>query len=874
MNRINAAIAAGEEASVGSGDSASVHSFARKDSIGSIVSDHRIRQEFVKDKDRDHPLYETYLPQGPFDAHSVHSRQTPRTPRTANSNNHHNNDDGTINSRSVSPTPRQPQQESAVNSRGNSRGNSRTGSRAGSRGKKGIDHAPTGPVMPTPTSRIDGFDHTMENENENESSATTSTTLVRAEKLAKKKKKNVRNCGRVQFEKFYEPPENEPPPTLICEECEKRTAVSHCRECNEVFCESCCTLCHMREGLGAILHPHERDEKIRPIRIGDTSRVVIYDPYYMPSEEVFEDDMLEVRDLSQVHSLSSDISAMMYPNSGEQYHHHDGGRPHHPMVRPGMPKYKVKDIVLFIDPASGFEAYGRIISEWDFRHGESAPTLVRGEKPGFYYVIQMLDFIGDMDIQTLVEMTAPPPTKVYAELEGVGADPLKNSLHMAAVLDHKLRVAGIRKHFGPKWHFKPANAATVEPDDESSVKGGDLAYHLGLNAASNDNNEFGEDEYDSGDNDSQALTVDTFFGNKKRKGRRNAGGMSPKSPKSKSPLKSPSKSPKSPSKQVTINVGVSSSAGAVALKPMDAAESAESYVDYVISETKGTIPKYAQHRFPSDAFRDFQVTSNNKDKKEDGREVTHQMQHDLLYKMLIFNESEISLPQERSSLLANARFDFLYRFIDNRFVKIFIQLQRKGFDTWRANMEHLRFVQHNLTARRIQSQVRRWLCRDVLQFFRNEIIDRRHKNWERLHAKFDYCHRDTPHSVTMDHRLYFRNSMKASRFADLCRRVLSKIFRHLHNRRLRTLRESLHTWRCVVTEFNERNLKTSHIEAVAEDIFGADEVMSIQEEQMRAFRAHANLQKYGKYTLSFVLCEIYSTGVVIQVRSIRWAQTI
>jgi hypothetical protein len=85
-------------------------------------------------------------------------------------------------------------------------------------------------------------------------------------------------------------------------------------------------------------------------------------------------------------------------------------------------------------------------------------------------------------------------------------------------------------------------------------------------------------------------------------------------------------------------------------------------------------------------------------------------------------------------------------------------------------------------------------------------------------------------------------------------KCLSKIFRHLHNRRLRTLRESLHTWRCVVTEFNERNLKTSHIEAVAEDIFGADEVMSIQEEQMRAFRAHANLQKYGKYT--FELCSL------------------
>jgi hypothetical protein len=346
----------------------------------------------------------------------------------------------------------------------------------------------------------------------------------------------------------------------------------------------------------------------------------------------------------------------------------------------------------------------------------------------------MIDHIGDMDIQTLIELTQAPPEKEMPRLFDVGTDKLKDALHKATELDNKLRISSIRRKFGPKWHYKPVNAASVEPDDESAVKGGDLAFHLGLNAKSDLQN-LDEDDH------SLALTMGSSRGN--RKSPRKVEKSPKSSGRSNSPSFSPSKLKEAP--RLQLNNGE-----AGALKPMDDGETAESYVDYVIGQTQGQIPKHAQQRFPSDAFREFGILNTSKQthlprastpslhllsaaaanmqaaagaasaKQAErpgtqsnegtvGDDPTHV--HNLLYNLLVFNETEICLPQERSNLLANERFAFLHKFIDNRFIKIFQQMIRRGFDVWRANMTHLRFVQHNVTARKIQKEVRRWLCR-------------------------------------------------------------------------------------------------------------------------------------------------------------------
>jgi hypothetical protein len=402
MKRIYAAIAAGgDAASVGSGPSAHFcdnhsnhgnrhdnHSLGKDDaSIGSIRSDHRVRLEFVKDKDREHAEYYAAYQDDHMDINmdlrggsAPHSRggSTGTAPSATASQRHAHalitpmkssrGDGGGVGSVEGHSTISLSQKRNSLQSKASTKS---TKSRA-----KTPQDLSSGPVKPTPTNfassedffdpegeiHRDGADGHSLIDNQTHSSATTNT-LVRDDQNGRfkshrhqRKKKPVKNCGRIQFENFNVKVEEEAPPTLTCEECEKSIAISYCRECQEVFCESCCTLCHMREGLGAILHPHERDGHIRPIRVGDTSRVQKYEPYYMPNEEVFEDDMLVVRDLSMAHSLASDTqSGLFEPPSDEALE---------AAVHTHMPKYKVKDIVLFIDPVDGMEAYGRVISEW------------------------------------------------------------------------------------------------------------------------------------------------------------------------------------------------------------------------------------------------------------------------------------------------------------------------------------------------------------------------------------------------------------------------------------------------------------------------------------------------------------------------------
>lgn len=579
------------------------------------------------------------------------------------------------------------------------------------------------------------------------------------------KKKKTKKCGRIQFESFYVKPEDDPPPLILCEMCAKVFATCYCEACNEVFCQPCRELCHLKEDMGVTLHPHEKLGLIRKLRPGDTSRVVVTESYFMPAEEVFEEDMVLARDLSQPHSLAFDSKVIIEPVVTLTSH----------------PKYKARDIVLFIDPVTAQEAYGRIISEWDFRHGQSAPVVVRGALPGVYYVVQMIDFVGTLGIQRLIEMTSEPPAVEFPVLEGVIDDPLKLAIHKASEIDNKLRISKIRKEFGPKWHFKPANAIDLEPDDESDVKGGGMSYHLGLNNI----------EQPKANTSSNSLIVG--------------------------------------------NIRVDKSNGKISniSRTMLPHETADDYVNYVISATVGPIPKYATDRHASDALKSFSGKGD-----EDG--IIKKM-----HQLLVFAEVEVCLPQERSNLLANERFDFLYKFMDYRFIRIFHEMTRRSFDIWKDNMEHLREVQFNITARRIQKEIRRYLCRNVLQYLRDEIIAKRHAKWKKLHDQFNYCSRDTPGSVTMDHKLYFATAKKASRFAELCRMVLSKVLRHLHRRRLRSLKDAVDTWRSVVTEFNEKNLKTSHIEAVADNLFGLDEVMSIATEQKIAFNLHKKLRDKG-----------------------------
>lgn len=148
------------------------------------------------------------------------------------------------------------------------------------------------------------------------------------------------------------------PTDLLCEECEKEYSVVYCEACAQVFCPKCVLLVHPRTNLNQELHPHEYGDIIRPLQVGDTSTAPPLDKtFYLPTNDLFEEDYAQLIDLTVPKSLAintalPDVAKNITP------------------ITSSLVKFHANDIVLFLDPISHQEAYGRVCSEWDMRHGE------------------------------------------------------------------------------------------------------------------------------------------------------------------------------------------------------------------------------------------------------------------------------------------------------------------------------------------------------------------------------------------------------------------------------------------------------------------------------------------------------------------------
>ena len=83
----------------------------------------------------------------------------------------------------------------------------------------------------------------------------------------------------------------------------------------------------------------------------------------------------------------------------------------------------------------------------------------------------------------------------------------------------------------------------------------------------------------------------------------------------------------------------------------------------------------------------------------------------LLQNLLIFPEHELCRPEERQKLILTQKFSFLRNFLDEKFFSIFQKLVAWGFSTWKENMDFMIGIQRHVKVKRIQTCVRRWLCR-------------------------------------------------------------------------------------------------------------------------------------------------------------------
>jgi hypothetical protein len=203
----------------------------------------------------------------------------------------------------------------------------------------------------------------------------------------------TKSSGRIQFSNIVIPPTA--PKDLICEECEKKFASYYCQACRQIFCYTCGDLCHPRVSANDLMHEHESNGYIRALKLGDTSRVKVENDFYLPAHEVHPEEYEKIKDLAKPNTLVTNerTSEILVLNPARQ-------------LPANKPIYKVNNLVIYTDPTSSQRAYGRVITEYDPRHGTAAtPAMIRGEESNLYYMVEKIDLLAHADDLETVLLT-------------------------------------------------------------------------------------------------------------------------------------------------------------------------------------------------------------------------------------------------------------------------------------------------------------------------------------------------------------------------------------------------------------------------------------------------------------------------------------
>ena len=611
------------------------------------------------------------------------------------------------------------------------------------------------------------------------------------------KKRVKAKCGKIQFDFEVEVP---PEVKELCEECCKGISAIYCLDCDQLMCARCQVLCHPRDKMGAEPHPHEKPDRfgktrIRPLDETDIgrSRVVVDRTFYLPTHEYLESSYLSDRpngwDITVPNGLAFNKSytASKAPLSASMLEG-DG---------PSMLKYSQGDRLIFYDPASGKEAFGRVVSEWDLRHGAVAPTMIRGDQCCPYYVVEMIDFVANIGgpdkVTTIVE--PPPPPVEFPVFYNAEYIPFRDNKLKALQLDKKVAAAKLVQQVGPRRHFK---------DEEKRVRAeeGSPKSRFQLNMAAEHTGLTPPPSREASPSRLQQLLFEVN-----------------------SSMLMPSATGDEPG-GADDDDDVSSIGGSEGGEP-----------GLRSAGNRGLLPSPRESR-----DRLLLSSISEMDSGVDMGNVNLQR----ATRLLVLPETLLCRPQERSRLLANARFGAVKKVIDRTFVNLFKQMQRTGFDVWVSNMAFIRERQLFACARRIQAMARMVAARRQLEGLRQRLVDKRRQQWEAVHAQFNYTQ---PHvsrqAVTMDNKLFFETTTDANRFASFLRAMGTKIFLRMNVKRQDVLRMSLLHWRKSADEFNISDIKFGHFSEHAVDVEDEQQLLTLPQQQLQAKHMHERVLANG-----------------------------
>ena len=598
-----------------------------------------------------------------------------------------------------------------------------------------------------------------------------------------------------------------------CEECTKQYARLYCGFCIQLFCQKCYDLCHQPINEMS-QHPHEQVDifgksMIRPIAEGDKSKVIIDNTFYLPEHEFEENDYKSKAkvDITKENSLSISKN---YKASKDTTNIFNGDI------------FEVGERVLFMDPETNLEAYGRIVSELDMRHGEVAPTLIRGNESVLYYIVEKIDLlssVGSIDKLLKVIAEKPPPPE-YPLLYDVQYIPFRDNKLVAKELDKRIAAAKAVQELGPRKHLKDEVQNTRIGPETASTRFIEAmtGEHSGLTPPSTPRKSRINDLFF----DPDELIPSSLHGKKSPSKVNISTNDFVESPASAISDLEPNGSPDNTIK--TPNTHISYKSKSIQLPAMESS----------LKTTYLPSPRVSRDRLLINAISGL-PSGVDTSKYSIQRAV----------KLFVFSDRELCKPEDRSKLLRSEKFQYIKNILERVFFKVFLELQRHHFRIWFNNMEYLKERQRFMLCRKIQCQLRIFLAKGRVSKLRDCKEEMIKSKWLAVHQQFCYCTKETPYSVTMDNKLFFETAADANRYAAFQRKMVMKVLKAVDLKRQGMLRLYLRHWRDSIDEFLENSLKFGHFQMEVIDNENDTQLLTSKEEQDRIIKLHIKLQCEG-----------------------------
>eukprot|EP01038_Epipyxis_sp_PR26KG_P004857 gene4857-6807_t len=632
--------------------------------------------------------------------------------------------------------------------------------------------------------------------------------------------------GRIKFEGIALEPEA--PKTLICEECEKAYAKLYCRGCEQVFCERCADLCHPRAWGGSILHEHEINEWIRPVKFGDKSHVKIDLSFKMPDQELHIEDYLKFKDLTIPNTLSTITNTSTSNKPSKDIY--------------CAPKFEVNQTVLFLDPISSLDAYGKIISEWNYRRSGVAPPILRGNGSVVWYIVEMYGLVKEQDVEVLenmVRIEANETEKLFSyeqnkltNITSVNSQLKldKNAIQTRDALLINKRVAELKslQLLGPNHHLRSLHDKKSRWFSENE----DEVSHISLDDASIlTNNSLKANIIAINDNSKQQSVISNSYTINEDES---------------VVINRPLRLVKPPGDKINITVlGIARQVVQPNLNMVETSAYADidmdelsqisfnnrhmhqkpaasrSIVEY-IDNTMNYATQFTTKPRPTLTVNNDEIPlvsiQNNNDPNNINNENINEVKMKRGLNILILSENEIEKLADKIDFIKNKKIIFLNSVLNKKNRKLNMKKIADNFHVWKKYTYQLRFIEHTRNAIRIQTVARVWLCRNKLEEKTKEWHDELDRRWKELHNKFNRTTKPLANSITTDNRFYFQTHANMNRYNFYLRITMMKIIKFQTRKRHTLLRYGLKKWKLSCGGlFSEDNFQVDHFNEIAID---------------------------------------------------------